>query len=36
MGIAAYKRTISQTETPRQIERRVLSRATSELERLGA
>ncbi|TDE38911.1 flagellar biosynthesis regulator FlaF [Antarcticimicrobium sediminis] len=36
MGIAAYKRTISQTETPRQIERRVLSRATSELDRFRA
>ncbi|TDK50187.1 flagellar biosynthesis regulator FlaF [Antarcticimicrobium luteum] len=35
MSIAAYKRTISETESPRQIERRVLSRATSELERLG-
>lgn len=36
MSIAAYKRTISETESPRQIERRVLSRVTSELERLGA
>lgn len=35
MSIAAYKRTISETESPRQIERRVLSRVTSELERLG-
>ncbi|GAA6199853.1 flagellar biosynthesis regulator FlaF [Aquicoccus sp. SU-CL01552] len=36
MGIAAYKRTISETESPRQIERRVLSRVTSELERLAS
>lgn len=36
MSIAAYKRTISETESPRQIERRVLSRVTSELERFGA
>ena len=35
MSIAAYKRTISDTESPRQIERRVLARVTSELERLG-
>jgi len=36
MGIAAYKRTISETESPRQIERRVLSRVTSDLERLAS
>ena len=36
MGIAAYKRTISETESPRQIERRVLSRVTSELDRLAS
>ncbi len=36
MSIAAYKRTISETESPRQIERRVLSRVTSELERLAS
>ena len=36
MSIAAYKRTISETESPRQIERRVLSRVTSGLERFGA
>lgn len=36
MSIAAYKRTISETESPRQIERRVLSRATSQLERFSA
>lgn len=33
MSIAAYKRTISETESPRQIERRVLSQVTAELER---
>lgn len=32
MSIAAYKRTISETESPRQIERRVLSNVTAELE----
>ncbi|SHH79557.1 flagellar biosynthesis regulator FlaF [Cognatishimia maritima] len=32
MSIAAYKRTISETESPRQIERRVLSTVTAELE----
>lgn len=32
MSIAAYKRTISETESPRQIERRVLSSVTAELE----
>lgn len=32
MSIAAYKRTISETESPRQIERRVLSQVTAELE----
>ncbi len=32
MGITAYKRTISDTEAPRQIERRVLVQATAELE----
>ena len=36
MSIAAYKRTISETESPRQIERRVLSRVTSDLERLAS
>lgn len=35
MSIAAYKRTITETESPRQIERRVLSRVTADLERLG-
>jgi flagellar protein FlaF len=35
MSIAAYKRTITETESPRQIERRVLSRVTAELERFG-
>ncbi|GHG85312.1 flagellar biosynthesis regulator FlaF [Pseudodonghicola xiamenensis] len=35
MSIAAYKRTISETESPRQIERRVLSRVTADLERFG-
>ncbi|CUI98134.1 flagellar biosynthesis regulator FlaF [Cognatishimia activa] len=32
MSIAAYKRTISETESPRQIERRVLSNVTAEME----
>lgn len=32
MSIAAYKRTISDTESPRQIERRVLSSVTAEME----
>lgn len=32
MSVAAYKRTISETESPRQIERRILSRVTGELE----
>ncbi|MDF1716229.1 MAG: flagellar biosynthesis regulator FlaF [Antarcticimicrobium sp.] len=36
MGIAAYKRTISETESPRQIERRVLSRVTSDLEQFAS
>lgn len=31
MSIAAYKTTIRESETPRQIERRVLSRVTSRL-----
>jgi flagellar biosynthesis activator protein FlaF len=33
MSITAYKRTISETEAPRQIERRVLVQATADLER---
>lgn len=33
MSIAAYKRTISDTESPRQIERRVLSQVTADLEK---
>lgn len=33
MTIAAYKRTISETEAPRQIERRILAQVTAELER---
>ncbi len=32
MSITAYKRTISDTESPRQIERRVFLQVTSELE----
>lgn len=32
MSVAAYKRTISHTEAPRQIERRLLAQVTSELE----
>jgi len=30
---AAYKRTLAETESPRQIERRVMSRLTGEMER---
>ena len=33
MSIAAYKRTIRESESPRQIERRVFARVTSELEK---
>jgi len=33
MGITAYKKTITETETPRQIERRVFSWVTSRLEK---
>ena len=32
MSLTAYKRTISRTETPRQIERRILAQVTSEIE----
>ncbi|MGB7317134.1 MAG: flagellar biosynthesis regulator FlaF [Planktotalea sp.] len=32
MSVAAYKRTISHTEAPRQIERRILAQVTSKLE----
>ncbi|WP_212522767.1 flagellar biosynthesis regulator FlaF [Actibacterium sp. MT2.3-13A] len=32
MSIAAYKQTIRESETPRQIERRILSRLTGQLE----
>ena len=32
MSITAYKRTITQTESPRQIERRVFANVTAELE----
>ncbi|GAA6176163.1 flagellar biosynthesis regulator FlaF [Sulfitobacter pacificus] len=32
MSVTAYKRTISHTEAPRQIERRILAQVTSELE----
>lgn len=32
MSISAYKRTIRNTEQPRQIERRILSRVTGQLE----
>ncbi|EAR51745.1 hypothetical protein OG2516_06766 [Oceanicola granulosus HTCC2516] len=32
MSIAAYKRTIRESETPRQIERRVLAQLTARLE----
>jgi flagellar protein FlaF len=33
MSVTAYKRTISHTEAPRQIERRILAQVTSELEK---
>jgi len=33
MGIAAYRATIRETETPRQIEHRIFSRLTAELGR---
>jgi len=33
MHIAAYKRTISETEAPRQIERRILAQVTADMER---
>ena len=32
MSVTAYKRTISHTEDPRQIERRILASVTSKLE----
>ena len=32
MSVTAYKRTISHTEAPRQIERRILAQVTSQLE----
>jgi flagellar protein FlaF len=35
MSIAAYKRTIRESDSPRQIERRVLSRITGDLERFA-
>lgn len=35
MGLAAYKRTIRESETPRQIERRILSRVTHDLSEKG-
>tara|TARA_R110002020_G_C16014160_1_gene751359 strand:+ start:50 stop:454 length:405 start_codon:yes stop_codon:yes gene_type:complete len=35
MGLAAYKRTIRESETPRQIERRIISRVTHELSEKG-
>ncbi|MFG6082801.1 flagellar biosynthesis regulator FlaF [Paracoccus litorisediminis] len=31
MSVSAYRRTLAETETPRDIERRVLSRVTAEL-----
>ncbi len=34
MGLTAYKRTISHTESPRQIERRILQQVTAELEKV--
>ncbi|MHA6345251.1 flagellar biosynthesis regulator FlaF [Roseivivax sp. CAU 1761] len=36
MSIAAYKKTIRESETPRQIERRVMSTVTAEMERHAA
>lgn len=33
MSVTAYKRTISHTEAPRQIERRILVQVTAELEK---
>ncbi|MEM9972742.1 MAG: flagellar biosynthesis regulator FlaF [Pseudomonadota bacterium] len=35
MSLAAYKRNIREVEAPRDIERRVLSRITSEIERIA-
>lgn len=35
MSLAAYKRTIRESETPRQIERRILSRVTHNLTQRG-
>ena len=31
MSLSAYKRTLKDTETPRQIERRILVRITSDI-----
>ncbi|RVV96869.1 flaF protein [Mesobaculum littorinae] len=36
MSIAAYKRTMRDTETPRQIERRLMSQVTGKLDRFAA
>jgi flagellar protein FlaF len=35
MSLAAYKKTIRESESPRQIERRILSRVTFDLTRTG-
>ena len=35
MSLAAYKKTIRESESPRQIERRILSRVTSDLTLTG-
>tara|TARA_R110002049_G_scaffold29972_2_gene101956 strand:+ start:46355 stop:46762 length:408 start_codon:yes stop_codon:yes gene_type:complete len=35
MSLAAYKKTIRESETPRQIERRILSRVTHDLTEKG-
>ncbi|SFT08824.1 flagellar protein FlaF [Sulfitobacter marinus] len=35
MSLAAYKKTIRESETPRQIERRILSRVTHDLAEKG-
>ena len=35
MSLAAYKKTIRESESPRQVERRVLSQATHQIERFA-
>jgi len=36
MGISAYRKTIRESEAPRQLERRILARLTGDLERFEA